>query len=88
MFTFDLCSAVHPHTLTFIMVFNGTDSVSRKQTTGVFRGGAPHYTVENLDLMFIGSKLFYLHRGNNKIAINLTDVTTTSAPPTTESPHA
>lgn len=86
MFTFDLCSAVRPHTLTFIMVFNGTDSVSREQTTGVISAGVPHYTVENLDLMFIGSNFFYLHRGYNKIAIKLTDFTTTSAPPTTESP--
>uniref|UniRef100_A0A8W8ITT6 Uncharacterized protein n=1 Tax=Magallana gigas TaxID=29159 RepID=A0A8W8ITT6_MAGGI len=70
------------------MVFNGTDSVSREQTTGALRGGAPHYTVENLDLMFIGSNFFYLHRGYNNITINLTDFTTTSAPPTTESPLA
>lgn len=83
---FDYIGAVRPHTLTFIMVFNGTDSVSREQTTGVISAGAPHYTVENLDLMFIGSNFFYLHRGYNKIAINLTDFTTTSAPPTTESP--
>uniref|UniRef100_A0A8W8ITU0 Chitin-binding type-2 domain-containing protein n=1 Tax=Magallana gigas TaxID=29159 RepID=A0A8W8ITU0_MAGGI len=68
------------------MVFNGTDSVSREQTTGVLIGGAPHYTVENLDLIFIGSNFFHLHRRYNKIAINLTDFTTTSAPPTKESP--
>ena len=79
--------ALRPHTLTFIMVFNGTETVSRDLTTQVISTGAPHYNVENLDLMFIGSQFFYLHRGYNNIAINLTDFTTTSAPMTTESPR-
>jgi hypothetical protein len=74
------------HTLTFNVVFNGTEEIQKDLIQDTISKQADHFNVENKDMMFIGQQLVYLGGGMENFPINISDYLIQSYVQTTESP--
>ncbi|XP_033759839.1 uncharacterized protein LOC117342008 [Pecten maximus] len=72
----------NPATLTFKMVFNGTDGIPDSSLSTTLNTSAQHITVAGQDTLYIGSNVFSF--GDvQRVAVNISDYTTTTVPTTT-----
>lgn len=74
------------HTLTFNVIFNGTEEVLMDLIQDTISKQADHFNVENKDMMFIGQQLVYLGGGMENFPINISDYLIQNFVQTTESP--
>lgn len=74
------------HTLTFNVIFNGTEEVQMGLIQDTISKQADHFNVENKDMMFIGQQLVYLGGGMENFPINISDYLIQNFVQTTESP--
>ncbi|XP_060069356.1 uncharacterized protein LOC132549433 [Ylistrum balloti] len=75
-------SNTDPATLTFKMVFNGTDGIPDQSLRSTLNTSAQHITVAGQDTMYIGNNIFSF--GDvQRIAVNMSDYLTTTVPTTT-----
>lgn len=74
------------HTLTFNVIFNGTEEVQMGLIQDTISKQADHFNVENKDMMFIGQQLVYLGGGMENFPINISNYLIQNFVQTTESP--
>lgn len=74
------------HTLTFNVIFNGTEEIQMDLIQDTISNQADHFNVENKDMMFIGQQLVYLGGGLENFPINISDYLIQNYVQTTESP--
>ena len=74
------------HTLTFNVIFNGTEEIQMDLIQDTISKQADHFNVENKDMMFIGQQLVYLGGGLENFPINISDYLIQNYVQTTESP--
>ncbi|CAC5372080.1 Neurogenic locus protein delta,Delta-like protein 1,Protein eyes shut homolog,Fibropellin-3,Delta-like protein A,Protocadherin Fat 1,Slit homolog 1 protein,Neurogenic locus Notch protein,Neurogenic locus notch homolog protein 3,Protein eyes shut,Protein jagged-1,Neurogenic locus notch homolog protein 4,Sushi, von Willebrand factor type A, EGF and pentraxin domain-containing protein 1,Fibropellin-1,Neurogenic locus notch homolog protein 2,Protein crumbs,Neurogenic locus notch homolog protein 1,Delta-like pr len=61
------------YTLTFSLVFNGTEEIQQELVSNAITSQADTYPIQNRDMMFIGNNLVYSGGGFDNIAINISD---------------